>query len=141
MLTALVAIAPMAILLVHLFFVWMVSTNRGGWHQDLPVPYSIIPTMGPIMPMVIPNYWTKGPFMQNGHCCNSTNSRPVGSFVFGVGVNELRGAAPTFAMLRYAMLRYTERLRYTTHLPSWQQLWNLSLRASPIHRSHPSKDH
>jgi hypothetical protein len=64
MLTALVAIAPMAILLVHLFFVWMVSTNRGGWHQDLPVPYSIIPTMGPIMPMVIPIYWTKGPFVQ-----------------------------------------------------------------------------
>jgi hypothetical protein len=43
----------------------------------------------------------KGPVRANGHCCNSNSSHPVGSFVFGVGVDESREAALKIAGLPF----------------------------------------
>jgi hypothetical protein len=41
----------------------VVQQTQRRRHQNLQAPHSIIPTKGPIMPMVVPIHQTKGPLM------------------------------------------------------------------------------
>jgi hypothetical protein len=76
MLTAIVAIAPTAILWTFLLLM-LIQPTRGGQHQNLAATHSILETKGPIMPTSCQQLSD----CANGHCCNSTNGRPVDFFV------------------------------------------------------------
>jgi hypothetical protein len=96
MLMAIVAIAPMVVLWIHLFYGFGVEDFKGAAPKISGSPFCHS-NKGPDCADGCSRPSDKGSIQADGHCCNSTNGRPVDSFVFGFGVEDSKGAAPKIA--------------------------------------------
>jgi hypothetical protein len=98
MLMAIVAIAPMVVLWIHLFYGFGVEDFKGAAPKISGSPFCHS-NKGPDCADGCSRPSDKGSIQADGHCCNSTNGRPVDSFGFGFGfgVEDSKGAAPKIA--------------------------------------------